>query len=181
MTVAYNPMDLDPDVPDGPGFRVPALLAALRQEAFPSVPGALRTAVEALEGADGLERAVMTSPPLGLAAFVQQVAADVLGGRGLPEDFAAAAYTAQQSADRLDAQSVAVQELRRAVQAQFPHVVAACLPELLAGLRDQLVTLLTELRAAVADIGDLDTASPQAVAAATDPQRAALLALEGLR
>lgn len=118
---AYNPnLDADDTADtDGPGFRVPALLAALRQGAFPLVPEALRTAVAALEGADGLEREVMGAPPEGLAPFVKRVAAEVLGGRGLPEDFAEAAFTAQQSADRLNAKSIAVAERAADVPSEF--------------------------------------------------------------
>lgn len=180
ITMTADQLDDDSGVATPDGAR-PAFLASVRHGRYPVVPDALAVAIAALEGADDLEREVLSAPPEGLGPFCQRVADDVLAGRGYPQDFAAAAFDAQQSADRVNAQSVAAQAVRQQLQQRFAGVVSVALPDLLDGLRDGLGETLTGLREVVQALGDLDTADPDAVAAASNKQRAALLRFNELR
>jgi len=159
----------------------PAFLSALRYGHYPVVPEPLATAVAAIEGALDLEREVMTTPAEGLGVFCQRVAADVLAGRGYPSDFGQAAFEAQQSADRVNAQSFAVQAVRRELDQQLPGVITEALPGLLGGLRKRVEKVLAELRKVDEVLGDLDLTDPAAVAAASDEERAAFLRFGELR
>lgn len=180
MSSTADQLDDDSGVATPNGAR-PAFLASVRHGRYPVVPDALAVAIAALEGADDLEREVLSAPPEGLGPFCQRVADDVLAGRGYPQDFAAAAFDAQQAASKIDAQSVAAQAVRQQLGQRFPSVVSAALPVLLDGLRGRLGETVTGLREVVQALGDLDVADPDAVAAASDKQRAALLRFNELR
>lgn len=152
-----------------------SFLFALRRGCFAVVPKPLATAVAAIEGITDLEREVMTAQPEGLAVFCQRIADDVLSGRGFPPDFAEAAYEAQRAADRVNAQSIAVQAVRERLHETFPAVVTAALPDLLGGLRSSVKETMAELRKVDQTLGDLDLASATAVASASDEERSAFL------
>lgn len=160
----------------------PAFLAAVRAGRYPALGGPLTVAVTAMDGAGDLERGVLGGQPQGVGPFIQQVAADVLAGKGLPDDFAEAAYLASTAGDRQAASISAVQGVRRLLDLQFPAVVARSLPELLGGLSTQLDEVMRELRDVDKALGTLGmTSTPEAIAAATDKQRAALLAFADLQ
>ncbi len=179
-SVADQGAAFDRDIDDGAqggAVRLPraALMSALRQQLFPSVPEPLSVAVAAIEGAVDLERQVMTAAPEGLGVFCQRVAADVLAGKGYPPDFGEAAFEAAQAGARVDAQSFAVAAVRRGLDQQLPGVVAAALPGLLGGLRKRVEKVLAELRKVDRTLGGLDLTDPAAIAAASDEERSAFL------
>lgn len=184
MTITQTTGDADLDA--APTNRTPesvrpAFLDGIRHGRYPLVPDALAVAVDALDRVGELEREAMNAKPEGLGPFCQRVAADVLAGKGYPKDFAAAAFEAQQAADRLAATALAVHTVRRMLSESFATAVAKALPELLGGLRARLAEVMSELLEVDQTIGALDMSSTEAVAAASDEQRAALLAFGELK
>jgi hypothetical protein len=157
------------------------LLAGLRHGRYPAVPAALTAALSALESVDILDLEVRSQAASGLGPFVGQLTSKALAGEALPTDFATAAHQAQQDADRQTAAAVAVAALRQALEQRLPGVVSDSLDGLFDGLRAQLEELLNELRTTVVALDELDVADPDAVAAASDDQRLALLDLGELR
>lgn len=178
LTTTDLPAPADPVIARSPRAN---LQAGLRHNRFPHVPDPLMAAVAALEAVDELDLEVRSKAATGLGPFVAEMTAAALAGDALPEDFAAAAHEAQLEADRQTAGAVAVAELRRSIEARLPGVVTASLDGLFAGLGGVLEEVLAELGSTVAALGDLDVAEPDAVAAASDDQRSALLDLGELR
>lgn len=182
MTETAELLDSDDTTHDHDRGPREAMLARLRAGAFPVVPPELATAVDVLRRAVELEHEVMSAPPEeSLGQFCRRVADDLLVGRPYPKDFAARAILASQAADRAAAVSLAAATVRTGLMDRFPAIVTAALPGLLAGLGAELDGLMSELRTADEAIGDLNGTDPEAVAAATGAQRAAFLALGGLR
>lgn len=181
MTITTTTSTMVGPSDEAPPASAGGFLDALRAGRYPRIPEPLAVAVAALDHADELVRQVASAPPEGMGQFAQRVADDVLAGKGWPADFAQAAHGAQQAADRLAAQSVAVEAVKRQLSDRFPAVVTEVLDELLDGLRDQLGEVLAGLSDAAAVVGDLDVADPGKVAAATPKQRAAVTQLGELR
>ncbi len=158
-----------------------AFMAALRAGRYPTVPEPLTVAVAALGRSRELVDEVRRSAPEGLAVFCRRVADDVLAGGDWPAGFADAAYEAEQSAAKLNAQSIAAATIEQQVVDRFAHVVTGALPELLAGLRGELADVMAGLAEADQAIGALDVLDADAVAAATAKQRGGMLKLGELR
>lgn len=66
------------------------------------------------------------------------------------------------------------------LRVKLAGAIVDAIPALFEGLRSKLHEVLATARSLDADLGDLDTADPHAVAAATAEQRAAILALPDL-
>ncbi|MCF6507376.1 hypothetical protein E9549_08140 [Blastococcus sp. MG754426] len=153
-----------------------AFRAALARGDFPTVPAAITTTIGAADRLAVLERAYRDGPTV--ADVVKRAAEDLTTGRPVdPAEFDAALIAATRRAD-LDAARMQISgTLHRHVTAGWHTAVADALPELLAGLRDQLADLMTEIRSACQALGDLDPADAGAAAAATSAQRKALVDL----
>lgn len=181
----------DIDGRHGPVSARAGLFAGLRRGAFPVVPPALADAVAALDGLEEVGRAVLAPAANflgrpgaadGLGSFCEQVATNVLAGQPYPADFATAAYDAVVAHETLQAATIATERIRTRLEGALPAVVTEALPDLLGGLRSQLVEeVMAELLPTVEALGDLDIADAEAVAGATGQQRKALVALGELR
>ncbi len=179
-TTPAQPLLDEPDerVPGLPGF-----LAAVRAGWLPAIPDYLAAILEVLATAERYRLDLAGRPVEGLAIFARQVVDSAVAGEGFPADpdeFAEGAHRAFVAAERQAAVSNVLPIVLDQIRERVASAIAAATPEILAGLRTDLEEVLSAVRAADQAIGAVDIADPEAVAAASGPQREALLALRDL-
>lgn len=161
----------------------PSFLAGLRAGHYPVVPQSITTAVAALAyltdtlPASGYGQSRADS----LTAFAGRVTTDVLDGQPWPENFAAAAFDAEQARTRADTAVRAAESIREQIGDRFGDIVTDALPDLLDGLRTELDDVLSNLRPVLDALGSLNVGDPIEVADADPQQRAAVSTIRRLR
>lgn len=153
---------------------------ALTRGDFPVVPSSITTALTAPDRLRELAAAPRHVQRFG-DLVMSTVEALLIGRPVNPQEFADDVLEAHRQAEIPPVLIRLHDTMRQQVRDAWPRVVSDALPVLLGGLRDPLTDVLTEARATYAALDGLQVdSSPVAVAAATDGQRKALLALDDL-
>lgn len=139
--------------------KIASLASHVEAGRFPRVPQALRDALSGRDIIDRIRREQL-APSVTPAQFLASAVTDLMSGQE-PTDFVNRAADAWLNADRAGAAAEALAQAESDVVRRLPRRVTEALPELVAGLREQLEVTVDALRAAYAVIGDdVDLDSP---------------------
>lgn len=152
-----------------------ALRQAVEQDQLPVIPDRLRSAYDAQAQVEQLAEELRRDPASGDEQdVIDNAIADVLAGRPLPADLGTVLHDKTVESQRRHTANLAAEKLLTTMSQRIPQIITESLPEVLDGIRAEVEQALTGARAAVAILDGLDVGDGEAVAAATDEQRAAI-------
>jgi hypothetical protein len=151
----------------------------VRNGAYPVTPDALHRLVAA-EDQLTAQADLLAASAETYAGFLTRTAEELVSGVPLP-DVATAAQAVVAAEETRRVAGMAIAHLRDAVQEQWTKALAEHLDEMLVGLRPVLEEILAAVRSAAVVVDGLDLTDAESVAAANEPQLAAIGQLKALR
>ncbi|MCM0622847.1 hypothetical protein [Nocardioides bruguierae] len=127
-----------------------------------------------------LEQQIQQRPQT-LDEFLGETVSDLVAGKPLPDDIGVRVSEIAAAEQAADQAALAMQQIQHRLRSRWDTTAHDAADELLEHLREDLTSILTEARTAVTALDGLDVQDSEAVAEATDKQRAALAALKALR
>lgn len=177
-TNLYDQPDVDPgaDPTDWQNIIASrALRQAVEQDQLPVIPDRLRSAYAAQAQVEQMAEELRRDPTSGdEQEVIDSAIADVLAGRPLPTDLGTVLHDKTVESQRRHTANLAAEKLLTTMGQRIPQIVTESLPEILDGIRVEVEQALANARATVTTLDGLDIGDGEAVAAATDEQRAAI-------